>query len=157
MYIKPIDTKQVHEFLHSDPNLCYLALPDSALDQLYHTGEWKISDAVGLLGVFNEEDKVVCFIRYEPYTTVSVYLHMYVTTVLHKTGAIRRIKEILREYLHKHNPELQRAFFMVPGCCEHVIGACKALGLTQEGELKDCLVWRQKLTDILIFAEYIYK
>lgn len=151
--LKPINTKQFIAFLLADPALCYLGLPDEGMDQLYHKKTWKLEKGTKLLGVFLE-DKLLCCIRYLPYTQISVLLHMYMKTQLHKSGFARIIQEELRDFFKK-TTDIKKVFIMTPAPCVHIQTAVEGLGFKLEGHLIDCFIWRQQVVDLLIYGQSI--
>lgn len=156
MELKTITCRTFCNYLKKDPNLCYISLPDEALDYLYHTGYWKQSPGTKILGVYLEGE-LICCVRYARYTQVSADMHFYLATHLHKTGTLRKIQERLRAYFLEYEKWATKVFIFSPSSCLHVHQALISIGFKQEGCLTNCLIWRQKLVDILVFAQYVNK
>ncbi len=154
MEIKRISCKTFCNYLKKDPNLCYMALPDEALDYLYHTGYWKQPVGTKILGIYKDKE-LICCVRYSKYTHVAADMHFYLATHLHKTGTLRKIQERLRLYFQEKEKWASKVFIFSPSSCLHVHQALISIGFKPEGCLTKCLLWRQEIVDILIFAQNI--
>jgi hypothetical protein len=148
--LKEISLKDVNDFFKNDPQLAYLGLSDMALDYLYHKGTIIVSDEALLFGVYSDNE-LIAHLQAEPWSDVCVNMHMYVSTKLHHSGTIRQVKDQMIKYL-LDNTRYSKAVLFIPSACPHVIEVAKAFGLNHEGTISNCMVWRQKVVDMVIYG-----
>lgn len=145
-----IDKDIINKFFLSDPALCYLGLSDSVLNMIYYNGEYTPEKHSTWLGIY-EKDELVCLVKYEWYTTVTINLHFYVKTSLQKQGYTKKIQKLLYKYFIAETKAI-KVILQVPCPCTHVVKPAKEFGMEHEGTIKSAVMWRNELVDILLFG-----
>lgn len=148
---KHIDENEATEFFLSDPNLCWIGLPDNDLQSLYHNKKYIQQYNTVLVGIYDETG-LMCVIRWEPFSQVIVSMHVYLATRYHHTGTLRKILHYIKPYFEDPKFPFLKAIIMHPSNVPHVGVALKATGFTYEGTLKDGIVWRQELVDLNFYS-----
>ncbi len=153
--IKEIQLNDFNEFLIADPKLCYLGLCDQALDYLYHKKTVLLPEGSKLYGIYIE-DILGCVIQSDFWSSICTIFHMYVSTTLQHTGLTRKIQALMRDHI-RDNTSYRKALLYIPSPCEHVIMTAKAFGLKYEGTITNCMEWRQKTVDLVIYGLELYE
>lgn len=149
--IRKITNEEVADFFNNDPQLAYMGLSDDVLANLYHNKEYSPSEHSKLKGLYLGDDLVFVF-KYEHFTPVCLNIHCYLSSKLHHSDALKDITEFLTLWLHDKHPWTVKIITMIPDSCEHATNAAKKFGFIQEGCLTKAIIWRQELTDLLIYS-----
>lgn len=139
---------EVTDFLFNDYHLCNLALNDNELN------EWLLKGHCALEGEFiaiRDNDDIVAIFRHEPYTDITIKGHLYVSSVLHGTGASLEMTKLLLAFIKERTP-LKKVILPTPGSCIHAKKACERNGAFLEATIKNCLYWRGELTDLNFYT-----
>jgi hypothetical protein len=137
------------EFFLSDPKLAYQALPDHELSNLLKD-KFELNSNEELLH-FYEDKELASIVRWEAFTECTASFHLYLHTKFQRRSDIlSRIDKQLVTYFKSKG--MTKAIVFAPASCKHVHKALKKQGFALEGTIKDSQIWRQKLTDTLIFG-----
>ncbi len=151
MDIRDVTTNQMTEFFINDPALCYLGLPDHTLHILYHKKRYE-PNANSLYKAIYKGDTMIALVCYEQFSSLSINIHFYVASELQRNGLALKIQNFLYKYIINKYPNLQKSITTIPSCCDHVIRSAERFGLKLEGRLTNCVVWRDKVVDLLFYA-----
>jgi hypothetical protein len=150
MIIKEISREDLNEFFMNDPKLCYIGLSDNSMATLYHHGHVELPSLCVIYGIYRE-DELVCCVRSDPWSEIATCLHIYISTKLHGTDTSKEIQKLVAGHI-KDNTVYTKIIICTPSPCLNVIGAANTFGLKLEGRITNCVIWRQKPADMLIFG-----
>lgn len=153
--IKTITIDQFNQFFKDDPALCYLGLSDQSLDYLYHNGTVIVPPDAIIYGVYID-NALSCCVQSDFWSDICTILHMYVPTTRQRKGVFRQVQELMQAYLKEHT-NYRKALIYIPSACEHVIATAQAFGLRHEATITNCMTWRQKVVDLVIYGLELYE
>lgn len=148
--IRAITGKEATPFFRRDPSLCYLGLPDDALANLMDDPDYILFENDDLWGVFAGEG-LIAVVKYELFTSCTINMHIYLCSYMFHSGAFTKVQECLKEYIVR-NTGIIKALVMCPTTCLHIQKAAESYGFKKEGFISNCMVWRNELTDIIIYG-----
>ena len=140
---------EIDSFFKEDPTLAYLALSDNDLCELYETKSLAIKDSSVYFKVCDGSD-IVSIIKCEKFSEMAVCAHVYVASRYHHKGVYPKVCDLLVDYLLEHTG-FTKVVLTVPKPCEHVSKAAIKYGMRLEAELKDIVIWRQKVVNLLYY------
>ncbi len=149
--IRDVSSQQITDFFLKDPNICYLGLPDEDLVDLYENKEYIPKENSIYKGVYDVDDTLLCIVKYELFTLVSISLHFYISSTIHRTQQSIRIRDLLYKHFCEETT-MDKVILMVPHTCVHVQKAATAFGMTLEGRLTNSVKWRNEMADILLYG-----
>jgi hypothetical protein len=149
--IKNISEEEISKFFINDPQLVYLGLPDADLVSLFQEKKWYKSKLTNCVGVFDNNTLIFVF-KYEFFTPVCLNGHFFMSSKYRHTGKFEEIVALLKDFVKTSYPQITKCIVMTPALCTHVPPTCQKFGFIQEGHIKECITWREQLTDLLIFG-----
>lgn len=146
-----LSEQEISDFFINDPRLAYLGLSDKTLTYMYNYNIYEVNKNSKYAGIYDDNNHLVAIFKWELFTDVTITLHLYVSSVLHSTGILYKIKEEMYDFFSK-STSFKKVIVPVPSNCPHVIKACEKLGFIHESTLTDCTMWRQELIDLLFYT-----
>lgn len=140
----------VSEFFMSDPRLSYIGLDDDSLVYMYNNQRYKAKENTVYAGVY-DEDELICIFRWELFTPITVGVHLYLKSRLHKSDIFTKISKMIIDF-YRDKSSFKKLLVFAPGSCVHVHKAAKRVGFEEEAIIKKCLIWRKELVDLHIFS-----
>lgn len=148
--VKEIDENIATAFFLEDPALCYIALPDHDLVSLYQEKKWYKTNGSYLIGIYVEEE-LIFIMKYEFFTPIAVNVHFYLKSTLRNKGIFKDIQKLLKKWI-TNNTNIRKILAMSPKSCEMIAHVCEKFGFVKEGHLKNSIIWRNKIDDLLIYG-----
>ena len=75
-----VTEQEATEFFFSDPKLVLLGLSDEEIVEMYRTKTYELLPDTYYLSIKNEAGKIVCIVKYEYFSSITVNYNMYVST-----------------------------------------------------------------------------
>lgn len=147
MHLDKTSDEEINNFFKKDKVLCDLGLQDDELAGIEQHGQLPKNPNSYWLAAFKDK-KIVSLVRVELFSTLSVLCHIYVSSKFHKTGLLRKVKDMTVARLQK-TTNFKHIIVPVPVICSHVIGPLESFGFIKVGHMKNILIWRGKEVDVL--------
>lgn len=148
MKLKSLTNKEVIKFLKDDPLLCERSLPDDALKDL---NNYHLPAGLNTFGIYNNKNIMLGMVFWSQFTETSISMHLFITSQHHGKGLGDRVVQFL--LVHWQNtPGIYNILRMIPKVCIHVIASAERNGFKLEGCLTDGVIWRNNVTDLLIYS-----
>lgn len=148
--IKLITLEDFNKYCLDNKRLCWQGLSDQSLDYLYHLGSVILPKDSSLVGIYLNNE-LICVTQFDWWTDRTGILHVFLKTQYQKSDILIKIKKELRLWLLTYT-KWKKLIVITPLLCRHARMACKRMGFTLEGQITKSYVWRQKVTDLLIFG-----
>jgi RimJ/RimL family protein N-acetyltransferase len=142
--------EQISDFIINDPQLVYMGFSDKELIYMHEKGKYSLVPGSYYIGLEND-DGLVCILKYEYFTDICVCIHPYVSSKYHGKGVLSEIYTFLYEHFIKQT-EIRKVIAFVSDSCIHAIKACEKHGFKKEGHITNCQVWRKELIGIYIYG-----
>jgi len=155
MSMRAVSDDDLSDFFMNDPQLCLLGLSDETLVELYKTRRYSPNYGTVYMGAYIGED-LKGILKYDLFTSHCVNVHVYVSSSIHHTESVRPLVSAIKQYLIEEVDAIKAVLF-VPSSCEHVHKFAPKMGFKQEGLITQCLLWRQKLVDLVVYGLDISK
>lgn len=150
MNFKELTDDEISDFIINDPKLVYMGFSDQELVTMYETKRYTPNPASTYIGI--EEDNVlVCVLRWELFTHLTVSIHPYISSSLHGKGMLSKVYS----FLYNHFLEdtiITKVIAFVTEPCTHAMKACEKHGFVQEGYISKCVTFRKELCGIYIYG-----
>ncbi len=146
-----LNQEELTMFFLSDPKLCYIGLADDDLHVLYSERKYPISPNSGYLGIRDEGNKLMCVVKYEQFTQMAICPHFYLATSCQGKGISDRIHKLVTNYFVDKFPSIKIAIMTVPSPCTYVCKAIERFGAMYESRIKNIMVWRGEVVDLLFY------
>jgi hypothetical protein len=150
--ISHIEDKQITTFFLEDKILCYLALPDEDLVNLYEKKQYIKHPGSYYKGIYTEEGELVGVLCYEYFTAYVISVHFYLATKIRKQAQTTKVKNALKQYFITEYPQALKVILTIPMPCKHVVVVAEHYGFKKEGHLTNCIRWRNEIVDLLFYA-----
>jgi len=154
MNIVPITLDMINEFFMNDKRVAFLGLPDQSLDYLYHKGTVIIAPHTDLLGIYDNNNKLMTVVEINKWNDVCGVINLNLSTDLHHTGTFRQVAQNMRQYLIEHTT-YKTLLMYVPTSCPQVTNVAEVLGWKHECTIDNCLIWRLKEVGMIIYSTYL--
>lgn len=154
LLISDVTKKQLNDMFLHDPKLMMLGMADEDIYTVYSTGEFPMKSHSVYKGFFKKNGELIGVAKWEPFTTHSINLHIYVKSLEHHKGYLGKIHSTLHTWL-KENTEYRHVIIMVPSPCAHIHQATERYGFKEEGFIPNCFLWRQELVGLFIYGSDI--
>lgn len=141
--------EEITKFFLEDPRLCWMALPDNELHELYHNKVYKKGDNSKYFGL-TAEDELFAVIKYEMFSQLALCVHPYMSSKHQGKGHIFNFRDVIGNYLIK-TTGFKKFIFSVPEPCKHVVRTMEKYGAKLEGQIKNIIIWRQQPVDLLYY------
>ena len=155
MIVKEItDLPLVTKFFITDGKLFLNCMADEDIEA-YEYGKWTPNPHSAYLGVY-ENDKLICILRTEQLTNLSLLCHLYVKSDLWGTGTSLEIGKELENWI-RDNTKISKLIVSTPANLDPVITYGKKLGFIVESKLQDAIYWREQIVDMLLLTKFIWR
>ncbi len=148
--VAELTIEELTDYFLSDPALCYLALPDSQLTNLYENREFIIPPLSYILGIYLGNE-LVAVLNYTYFSEICVNIHPFLRSKYHHTPMWGEIQEHLRRYFIE-NTQVKKVIAMVPKPCKNIHKTCRRYGFKLEGRILNSVIWRNEITDTLMYG-----
>lgn len=146
-----VTEQEATEFFFSDPKLVLLGLSDEEIVEMYRTKTYELLPDTYYLSIKNEAGKIVCIVKYEYFSSITVNYHMYVSTSEQNNAELyAQIIPMIKKYGTEQ--DIHKAILIVPSTCTHVNNFAIKSGFEIEGRLKNSFQWRNSLVDLIIYG-----
>lgn len=150
MELRDITDDIVTSFFSDNPRACYKGLSNSALVYLYYSNKWVSNPEEKVIGVFNKEELSAVLV-YSLINDIMVTLHIYLADRHLKSTKFREVVQAIKDYF-KNKTSFKKVIVMAPESCTHVHRAAELFKMDKEGILKDSILWREKLENLIIYG-----
>lgn len=151
MKFKELTEDKISDFIINDPKLVYLGFSDQDLVQMHQEGKYECSPGSYYIGIEDENEELICILKWELFERQVVSVHTYVKSSLHGKGAINKIYHFLYNHFVE-NTDIRKVIIFAPEPCIHVIKAAKKLGFKKEGYISNACTWRKEVQGIFIYG-----
>jgi len=148
--LSPLSEEDVASFFLLDPKLALLALPDEDLHTLKVEGKFYLDSDAYAEGVY-EDGEMVGVLRWNMFTDIVINMHLYLNSRHHGNGTFKDVHVSILDWA-KESGRVKRIVVFSPSPCEHIHRAMLGVGFEQEGRIKESMMWRQQVVDMLIYG-----
>jgi len=144
--------EEIKEFFYKEPKLFHSAFSLSDLE-MYDKGTWKPRTDARYLRM-SKNKKLLGFLRFEEFTSVSVIWHWYLSSEHWGSGITALLDDLVVDWF-KHNTYYHKIIGLVPEKCKEVIKAGTRAGMLIEGCLIGGVHWGEDVCNLVIMSKFI--
>lgn len=148
--LNTLTESQLTTFFMEDPKLTMLSLSDEEIAEMWLNKKYIIHPLSQFVGILCGNE-LHCLLRYEWFTRTVINCHMYIPSKLHHTEHVRPLSEMMHKYV-KEEIKAEKIVLFVPTSCDHIHKFASKWGYEKQGEIKECTLWRQLPSSLVIYA-----